>query len=108
MSPADSQHAVEQLAASLQQLGQVLTNLAVPYCCNNPSCRTVSGPTEQSTVGGRSCICAGCLTARYCGRSCQRLHWKQHKPACKALAACSAAAAATTTAAGAGDAAGDH
>jgi hypothetical protein len=100
---------VEHLTLSLQQLGLILAKFAVPYCCNNPSCRTVSGPTEQSTVGGRSCICAGCLTARYCGRSCQRLHWKQHKPACKALAACSAAAAAATTAAAeAGDAAGDH
>jgi hypothetical protein len=38
-------------------------------------------------VGGRSCICAGCRTARYCSRDCQRQHWKQHKPGCKALAA---------------------
>jgi hypothetical protein len=106
-SALDSQHALVQLTVSLQQLGLILAKFAVPYCCNNPSCRTVSGPTEQSTVGGRSCICAGCLTARYCGRGCQRLHWKQHKPVCKELAARGAAAPAAAAAkAEAGGAAG--
>ena len=30
--------------------------------------------------------CAGCQT-RYCGKACQRLHWRAHKPACGARAA---------------------
>jgi hypothetical protein len=88
------EEAVQQLTASLQQLGQVLTAFAVPLYCNNPICRSATGPTEQSLVGGRSCICAGCRIARYCGRDCQRVHWKRHKPVCKALVARSAPAAA--------------
>jgi hypothetical protein len=96
--PVGSQQAIERLTASLQQLGQVLTGFLVPFCCNNPDCRIATGPTEQSLVGRRSSICSACLTARYCGRDCQRVHWKRHKPVCKALAAHSAAAAAAAAA----------
>lgn len=46
-----------------------------------------SGPTEQSLVGGRSCMCGGCHVAHYCTRGCQIAHWRRHKPVCKALAA---------------------
>ena len=76
----------------LQVVGGLLTSTAVPHFCNNPACGNVSGPTDVQLVSGRSCMCAGCLTARYCGRDCQRAAWKQHKPVCKALAAAAAAA----------------
>jgi hypothetical protein len=84
------------LAALVQQLqatGDLLSIIAVPHFCNNPACVNLSGPTEVRLVSGRSCICAGCRVARYCGRACQRAAWKQHKHVCEALAA-----AATTTA----------
>jgi hypothetical protein len=87
------------LAAFVQQLqatGVMLCNIAVPHFCNNPACGNISGPTEVQLVSGRSCVCAGCCTARYCGRACQRAAWKQHKPVCKVLAATAAAAAAAT------------
>jgi hypothetical protein len=83
------------LAALVQQLqvtGRMLCGIAVPHFCNNLACGNISGPTEVRLVSGRSCLCAGCLTARYCGRDCQRAAWKQHKPVCKALAAAAAAA----------------
>ena len=32
-------------------------------------------------------FCAACLTVRYCSSSCQRAHWPEHKPACKAAQA---------------------
>mgnify|MGYP001807339154 CR=1 FL=1 len=84
------------LAALVQQLqatGAMLSSIAVPHFCNNPACTNLSGPTEVRLVSGRSCICAGCRIARYCGRTCQRAVWKQHKPVCKALAAATATAA---------------
>ena len=28
--------------------------------------------------------CKGCMTAKYCGKKCQTLHWKKHKHTCKA------------------------
>lgn len=28
--------------------------------------------------------CKGCMTARYCGKECQRSHWNSHKKVCKA------------------------
>jgi hypothetical protein len=81
------------LVQQLQATGRVFCSIAVPHFCNNVACGNISGPTEVRLVSGRSCLCAGCLTARYCGRDCQRAAWKQHKPVCKALAAAAAAAA---------------
>jgi hypothetical protein len=89
--PTDASLAV--LVQQLQVTGRMLCSIAVPHFCNNLACGNISGPTEVRLVSGRSCLCAGCLTARYCGRDCQRAAWKQHKPVCKALAAAAAAAA---------------
>jgi hypothetical protein len=80
------------LVQRLQVTGRMLCSIAVPHFCNNLACGNISGPTEVRLVSGRSCLCAGCLTARYCGRDCQRAAWKQHKPVCKVLAAAATAA----------------
>jgi hypothetical protein len=74
------------LVQQLQATGAMLSGIAVPHFCNNPACTNLSGPTEVRLVSGRSCICAGCRIARYCGRACQRAAWKHHKPVCNALA----------------------
>jgi hypothetical protein len=82
------------MAALVQQLqgtGLMLSGIAVPHFCNNPACGNISGPTDVQLVSGRSCLCAGCRTARYCGRGCQRVAWQQHKPVCKALSAAAGA-----------------
>ena len=83
----------------LQAAGRVLACFAIPHACNNPACSKLGESSEAQLVGGRTCICAGCLTARYCGRACQRAAWRQHKPVCKALAAAATAAATPTAAA---------
>jgi hypothetical protein len=91
----DVEQTVELAPAVVQKrqaAGLSLTAFAIPHACNNLSCSNVSGPSEAQLVGGKSCICAGCVTARYCGRTCQKQHWKQHKPVCRALAADAAGA----------------
>jgi hypothetical protein len=75
----------------LQQLGLALSNLPIGTACNNPRCSSLDGLSEQQLVVGKARLCAGCRVARYCCRACQVAAWKQHKPACKAVARTSAA-----------------
>lgn len=79
--------------SQLQELGTTLcAALPVPQLCNNPACSNLQGPTEAQLVSGSRCTCSCCRVAHYCNRdSCQRPHWKAHKPSCKALAAAAAA-----------------
>jgi hypothetical protein len=93
---------VQAAQAQLHAASRALACFAIPHACNNPACRNVSGPSEAQLVGGRSCICAGCRTARYCGKACQRAAWRQHKPVCQALAVAAATAAGAAAAAAAG------
>jgi hypothetical protein len=77
--------AVLTAAQQLQSTGLALCSFAVPCMCNDPGCASMAGLSELAAVSGRSCICAGCRVARYCGRACQRAAWKKHKPVCAAL-----------------------
>ena len=85
-SPSDTA-AVLAAAGQLQSIGLALCSFAVPCMCNNPGCMSMAGVSDLAAVSGRSCICAGCRVARYCGRACQRAAWKQHKHVCGALSA---------------------
>jgi hypothetical protein len=94
MQPRElTEASIAALVQQLQATGRMLCRIAVPHFCNNPACGNISGRTEVQLVSGRSCVCAGCCTARYCGRACQRAAWQEHKPVCKALAAAAAAPA---------------
>jgi uncharacterized membrane protein YgcG len=101
---SESEHS--ELVGQMQALGQGLCVIASPAICNNPRCSNVAGPSETQLVSGRSALCGGCRVAHYCSRDCQRQHWKQHKPACQALAAAAAAATGAGAAAGQGAEAG--
>jgi hypothetical protein len=89
---------LKALVHQLQATGGMLAALAVPHFCNNPACGNLSAGTDLQLVSGRSCLCGGCRTARYCGRACQRQAWSRHKPVYEALAAAAAAATATAAA----------
>jgi hypothetical protein len=82
-----SEDALAALVEQMHATGVMLSSVAVPHFCNNPGCVNLTGPTEVQLVSGRSCICAGCRVARYCGAGCQRQAWRKHKPVCKTLAA---------------------
>ena len=45
------------------------------------------GKTRNEAEGVNIKKCSSCFLVKYCGRECQRMHWSQHKPACKKRAA---------------------
>lgn len=56
-------HGMKALEGALMRRGQLLSVL-IPsrYCCNNPGCGNMAGPSESfHLVRGRSCICGGCV-----------------------------------------------
>ena len=80
-----------QLPKALMDVGSLLcAALPSKFCCNEPSCCCLDKPSELQIVGGKGTKCSGCGVARYCCVAHQRLHWKQHKPACRAIAAAAA------------------
>jgi hypothetical protein len=77
-----------QLPQALMDVGSLMC-AALPSrsCCNEPSCCCLDKPSELQLAGGKGTKCSGCGVARYCSEAHQKLHWKQHKPACRAIAA---------------------
>jgi len=53
-----------------------------PYCRNCGTQEDVSSSVSQFK---RLLMCTACHTVAYCSKDCQRAHWKQHKPHCRAV-----------------------
>ena len=84
--------AVDDFVLQLLETGKACCAVPLKTLCNNPVCAAVGGLSEQKLVSGGVGLCKGCLGVRYCSTACQRQHWKQHRPVCKALAERKAAA----------------
>ena len=87
----------QQLPQAMMDAGSLLcATLPSRSCCNEPSCCCLDKPSELQLAGGKGTKCSGCGVARYCSTVHQKLHWKQHRPACRAIAAAETAANAST------------
>jgi hypothetical protein len=84
-----------KLVTQLQALAFALSALPIDCACNDPTCGSFLGLSEQGEVMGRAHMCGGCRVARYCSKLCQTMHWKQHKAACRAMAPAQAQQAGT-------------
>lgn len=62
------------LLQQLQKVDSWLSTLPIHEACNNPTCRTFGGNSEQGLVSGKACLCGGCRMGHYCSRPCLRQH----------------------------------
>jgi hypothetical protein len=95
VGPAEMQDLTRQLLSvelgqQLQRMGSALVaQLPQPLWCCNPSCSSLGKLSELALVGGKSCVCSGCRTARFCSRQCLQACWMKqlHRGVCKRIAA---------------------
>jgi hypothetical protein len=64
-----------------------LSASAASFCCSNPSCMNLSGPSELKLVWGGAAgrgggYCCGCKRVCYCSKACQRVCWGEHREVC--------------------------
>ena len=55
----------------------VTSDTTMPKTCNGCGSTTNLSHIKQ--------VCSGCQSVRYCGKRCQRKHWKSHKVLCQAI-----------------------
>jgi len=72
---------VKELKMPLHKYSAKLPTLLLPLArCGNPSC------LKEEGCSGDFKKCARCNQVPYCGKDCQKVHWKTHKLECKAAA----------------------
>lgn len=76
---ADTDRVVQEATRFVERVSTIPSDGSDQQVCGNPHC----GAVRQAS-GAAYKKCSRCLQIRYCCLSCQRQHWKSHKPSCSA------------------------
>jgi hypothetical protein len=81
----DNEQAMDEVYSASLQFCQVLAGAApLPHLCNNLGCSSVAAGGTEAAAAVK--VCSGC-GAWYCSAGCAAAHWRQHKKACRRMAA---------------------
>jgi hypothetical protein len=76
---------MQDVYSAALQLCRVLAGAApLPHLCNNLGCSSLAASGTEAAAAIK--VCSGC-GAWYCSAGCAAAHWRQHKKACRRMAA---------------------
>jgi hypothetical protein len=78
------QFAAEMYSAALQSCRVLAGAAPLPHLCNNLGCSSLTAGGTEAAAAVK--VCSGC-GAWYCSAGCAAAHWRQHKKACRRMAA---------------------
>jgi hypothetical protein len=77
--------AKDEMCSGALQFCRVLAGAApLPHLCNNLGCSSLAAGGTEAAAAVK--VCSGC-GAWYCSAGCAAAHWRQHKKACRRMAA---------------------
>jgi hypothetical protein len=77
--------AMDEMYSAALQFCRVLAGAApLPHLCNNLGCSSLAAGGTEAAAAVK--VCSGC-GAWYCSAGCAAAHWRQHKKACRRMAA---------------------
>jgi hypothetical protein len=82
--PSRQQATAEVYSASLQFCRVLAGAAPLPHLCNNLGCSSLAAGGTEAAAAVK--VCSGC-GAWYCSAGCAAAHWRQHKKACRRMAA---------------------
>jgi hypothetical protein len=87
--PAAATHsrnqAMDEMYSAALQFWRALAGAApLPHLCNNLCCCNLAAGGTEAAAAVK--VCSGC-GAWYCSAGCAAAHWRQHKKACRRMAA---------------------
>jgi hypothetical protein len=78
------QAAIDMYSATLRFCRVLAGAAPLPRLCNNLGCSSLAAGSTEAAAAVK--VCSGC-GAWYCSAGCAAAHWRQHKKACRRMAA---------------------